>query len=156
MSIPVGLASLALASPPHELLQDDIAEAARVLLGPRYPHFERLAPVFRNAGIRTRQMVRPIEWYLQPLGWAERSAAYLDGATELFVEAARGALAAARLKGADIDIIVTVSSTGIATPSLEARAMDRLGFRPDASRVPVFGLGCAGGATGLSLAARLA
>jgi alkylresorcinol/alkylpyrone synthase len=49
-----------------------------------------------------------------------------------------------------------VSSTGIATPSLEARAMDRMGFRPDAARVPVFGLGCAGGATGLALAARLA
>jgi alkylresorcinol/alkylpyrone synthase len=34
-----------------------------------------------------------------------------------------------------VDIIVTVSSTGIATPSLEARAMARMGFRPDAARV---------------------
>ena len=52
--------------------------------------------------------------------------------------------------------IVTVSSTGIATPSLEARVGARNGFRPSAMRVPVFGLGCAGGVSGLSLGARLA
>jgi len=56
----------------------------------------------------------------------------------------------------DVDAIVTVSSTGIATPSLEARAMGRLNFRPDVSRLPVFGLGCAGGVTGLAAAARFA
>jgi len=88
--------------------------------------------------------------------WPERTAAYLDGALELFAQAAEAALDEAGLAGADVDAIVTVSSTGIATPSLEARAMDRLGFRSDAARIPVFGLGCAGGATGLSLAARLA
>ncbi len=47
-------------------------------------------------------------------------------------------------------------STGIATPTLEARVAGKLGFRPDVSRVPVFGLGCAGGVTGLSVASRLA
>ena len=56
----------------------------------------------------------------------------------------------------DIDTIVTVSSTGIATPSLEARALSRMGFRSDVTRVPVFGLGCAGGVSGFSIAARLA
>jgi alkylresorcinol/alkylpyrone synthase len=115
-----------------------------------------MAPVFRTAGIRTRQAVMPMEWYLQPLGWPERSAAYLAGAADLFVQAAQAALDEAGLTGADVDVIVTASSTGIATPSLEARAMERMGFRPDAARVPVFGLGCAGGATGLALAARLA
>ena len=56
----------------------------------------------------------------------------------------------------DVDTIVTVSSTGIATPSLEARVADRMGFRADVERVPVFGLGCAGGVSGLSIASRLA
>jgi alkylresorcinol/alkylpyrone synthase len=49
-----------------------------------------------------------------------------------------------------------VSSTGIATPSLEARAAQTMGFRGDIQRVPVFGLGCAGGVSGLAIAARLA
>jgi alkylresorcinol/alkylpyrone synthase len=156
MTQPVGLLSLATASPPHELAQQEVAEVARSLFQDRFPGFERMAPVFRTAGIRTRQAVMPLEWYLQPLGWPERSAAYLAGAVDLFVAAAQGALHEAGLTGADVDVVVTASSTGIATPSLEARAMERMGFRPDAARVPVFGLGCAGGATGLALAARLA
>src|SRR4029079_1727775 len=56
----------------------------------------------------------------------------------------------------EIDGVVTVSTTGIATPSLEARVATRIGMRDDIRRVPVFGLGCAGGVNGLSLAARLA
>jgi alkylresorcinol/alkylpyrone synthase len=98
----------------------------------------------------------PVDWYFTPRSWPERTAAYLEGAVDLFARAAEAALDEAGLTGAEVDAIVTVSSTGVATPSLEARAMHRLGFRPDAQRIPVFGLGCAGGATGLSLAARLA
>ncbi|HEY8574650.1 type III polyketide synthase [Phenylobacterium sp.] len=156
MPTPVGLIALATASPPHELPQAEVAQAAREIFRDRFPQFERMAPVFDTAGIRTRQSVMPIEWFFEPRGWPERTQAYLAGAVDLFEQAARGALDEAGLTGADVDVIVTVSSTGIATPSLEARAMDRLGFRPDAARVPVFGLGCAGGATGLALAARLA
>jgi alkylresorcinol/alkylpyrone synthase len=156
MTAPIGLLSLATASPPHELLQDEIVDAACNLFAGRVANFEKLRPVFGNAGIRTRQAIMPIDWYLSPKGWPERTEAYVAGAVELFAQAAGGALDQAGLAGADVDVIVTVSSTGIATPSLEARAMGRLGFRPDAARVPVFGLGCAGGATGLSLAARLA
>src|SRR6202035_2221406 len=62
----------------------------------------------------------------------------------------------AGLAASDIDTVVTVCSTGIATPSLEARVARRIGFRSDVSRIPVFGLGCAGGASGLSIASRLA
>jgi alkylresorcinol/alkylpyrone synthase len=80
----------------------------------------------------------------------------LDGATALFVEAAEHALDAASLRPEDVDAIVTVSSAGIATPTLEARATQTMGFRADIHRVPVFGTGCAGGVTGLALAARLA
>jgi alkylresorcinol/alkylpyrone synthase len=153
---PVRILSLATASPPNELPQDEVARAATELLSPRFPGFERMAPVFMTAGIRSRQSVVPFEWFFEPKDWPQRTEAYTEGAEELFARAAEAALAEAGLTGADIDAIVTVSSTGIATPSLEARAMGRLGFRSDAARVPVFGLGCAGGTTGLSLAARLA
>lgn len=156
MKCPVRLLAVSTARPPHDLPQDAVAEVARDLFEPQFPGFARMAAVFRTAGVRTRQSVMPMEWYLQPRGWPERTAAYLEGGVELFAQAAAAALAEAGLTGADVDAIVTVSSTGIATPSLEARAMGRLGFRPDAARVPVFGLGCAGGATGLALAARIA
>ena len=152
----VALLSLATASPPYALLQNEAEQVARRLFSDQYPQFERMASVFSTAGIRARQLVRPIEWYLEPRGWPERTEAYLDGAIELFVDAAAKALAEAGIRGAEVDAVVTVSSTGIATPGLEAHAIDRLGLRPDVARVPVFGLGCAGGVTGLGLAAKLA
>jgi alkylresorcinol/alkylpyrone synthase len=156
MKTPVGLLSLATASPPYELLQTEVVAAARRLFETRFPQFERMAPVFETTGIRARQAVTPIEWFFEPRGWAERNDAYLSGACALYEEVARRALAEAGVGGGDVDALVTVSSTGIATPSLEARCGAALGFRSDAARVPVFGLGCAGGVTGLSLAGRLA
>ena len=152
----VSLLSVATAVPPHRLLQADAAATARRLFSHRYAAFERLAPVFETSGIRQRYTVRPLDWYTAALDWPERNAAYLEGAQALFVDAATAALARAGCSAAEVDTIVTVSSTGIATPSLEARVAARLGFRPDVERVPVFGLGCAGGVSGLAIASRLA
>ncbi len=156
MPAPVALLSVAHALPPHRLLQTEAAEAARGLFAHRYAAFDRMAPVFTTSGIDARHTVMPLDWYLSALGWPERNAAYLEGAHALFIEAATRALAAARCAASDVDTIVTISSTGIATPSLEARAAGRMGFRADVERVPVFGLGCAGGVSGLALASRLA
>jgi alkylresorcinol/alkylpyrone synthase len=150
------LLSLATAVPPHVLMQRDVAAVAQELFGGRYDEFGRLAKVFDTTGIVKRHGVRPIEWYVEPRGWPERTAAYLEGAQDLFVEAAGKALGEAGLTVREVDTVVTVSSTGIATPSVEARVFGRMGFRSDVMRVPVFGLGCAGGVSGLSIAARLA
>ncbi len=156
MDNPVHLLGLATAAPPHILNQSDARAAAREMFGSRYAAFDRLSAVFDNAGIRTRHSIRPIEWFRAERGWPERTAVYLEGAIGLFVQAANQALANAGLSADQVDTIVTVSSTGIATPSLEARAAKVMGFRDDARRVPVFGLGCAGGVSGFAIAARLA
>lgn len=151
-----GLVSLATSVPPHVFLQKDVLAAAWDGFGARFPEFERFSSIFTNTGIIKRHAVKPFDWYLEPRGWPERTEAFLAGAEALFVEVAEKALASAHLAGSDIDTVVTVTSTGIATPSLEARVARRMGFRSDVMRVPVFGLGCAGGASGLSIAARLA
>jgi alkylresorcinol/alkylpyrone synthase len=150
------LVSLATAVPPHVLTQTHAAEVAREAFAHRFPDFGRISRVFKTTGIQSRHVIKPIDWYLKPMGWPERTAAYLEGAQDLFIAAAQKALAAAGCAASDVDTIVTISSTGIATPSLEARVAGRLGFRPDVERVPVFGLGCAGGVTGLAIAGRLA
>lgn len=156
MPRPSALLSVAHALPPHRLLQSEAAEASRGLFAHRYAAFERMASVFTTSGIESRYTVKPLDWYFGALGWPERNAAYLEGAQDLFVAAATRALAAAGCSAADVDTIVTVSSTGVATPSLEARVAGRMGFRADIERVPVFGLGCAGGVSGLAIAGRLA
>lgn len=152
----VKLLSVATAVPPHMISQRDAATVAHETFSARIDDFERLVKVFESSGILRRHLVQPLDWYLKPLGWAERNAAYLDGACALFVEAATKALAEAGKTAADVDTVVTISSTGIATPGIDARAADEMGFRADIERVPVFGLGCAGGATGMGLGARLA
>jgi alkylresorcinol/alkylpyrone synthase len=152
----VQLLGLATAVPPHVLHQSEVASEAIRLFSGGHSDFEKLLPVFENTGIETRYSVQPIDWFAGAKSWPERTAAYLNGATDLFVIAAENALDQAGLKASDVDVVVTVSSTGIATPSIEARGHRRLELRSDVRRVPVFGLGCAGGATGLSIASRLA
>ena len=148
--------SLATAVPSHVIEQSEAKAVARRAFGGRPALFDRLAGVFDNAGIAKRHIVAPIKWYEQAHGWGDRNAVYLNAAESLFAEAASAAIARAGLTPGQIDGVVTVSTTGIATPSLEARVGPRLGLRSDIRRVPVFGLGCAGGVNGLALSARLA
>jgi alkylresorcinol/alkylpyrone synthase len=152
----VALLSVATAVPDIVLLQEEAKAIARTLFGNRAGHFERLAPVFDNAGITKRHIVRPRSWYEGDHGWKDRNDVYLEAAEALYVEAATAALLAAGVAAGDVDSLVTVTTTGIATPSLEALVAGRMGFRSDAERVPLFGLGCAGGVSGLAIAARLA
>ena len=109
------LVSLATSVPPHQFHQAQILKAARDMMAERYPEFETLSSLFANTGIRHRYGVKPIEWYMERRGWPERTEAYLEGAEALFIDAANKALAQADLAAGDIDTIVTVSSTGIAS-----------------------------------------
>jgi len=137
LSMPkAALVSLATSVPPHVFLQKDVLAAAWDVFGPRFPEFDRFSSIFSNTGIIKRHAVKPFDWYLESRGWPERTAAFLSGAEELFVEVAEKALADAHRTGAEIDTVVTVCSTGIATPSLEARVAGRMGFRSDVMRVP--------------------
>ena len=146
---PSSLLSLATAVPPFVIEQAHAKALGRDAFR-RKNLFDRLSGVFDNAGIARRHIVAPAEWYSASHGWQERNVVYLEAAEALFLEAAASAIDKAGLRPADIDGVVTVSTTGIATPSLEARVAGRLGLRENVRRVPVFGLGCAGGVNGLS------
>ena len=152
----VRILSLATASPPYQVNQCDAKSAARAMFRGRSSLFDRLAGVFDNARIDRRAIVAPIEWYTVERGWRERADLYTAASEALFEQAATSALDRAGLRPSDVDGIVFVSTTGIATPSIEARIAPRMGFRPDVRRVPLFGLGCAGGVSGLATAAKLA
>src|SRR6202158_2210112 len=154
--LPVTLLALATAVPPHLLEQSAVAAVARRTFAASFTRYPKLADVFVNAGIERRYSVRPMDWFDAPRDGSECTEPYLDGASALFVQAAQAALDRAGVSARDVDVIVTVSSTGIATPSLEARVGGELGFKPSVTRVPVFGLGCAGGVSGMSIGARLA
>jgi alkylresorcinol/alkylpyrone synthase len=150
------LRSLATAVPQHRVSQSDIVGMTTLAFDREHSEIERMIPVFGNAGIDTRYFCMPGEWYLAPHGWVERSRLYVEHAVELLAEVALRCLAGAECGVEDVDAIVTVSTTGICTPSLDALLIERLGLRRDTQRLPLFGLGCAGGVIGLSRAAEMA
>lgn len=150
------LLALATAVPKHVLTQERAAQASRAIFGDRMAGYEALSRVFASTGIERRYMVEPLEWFDTPRTWPERTESYLSGACALFEEVAMKALSAAGLEPSQVDTVLTVSSTGVTAPSIEARLLPRLGFRSDVRRVPIFGLGCAAGVQGLGLAARIA
>ncbi|MBM3561534.1 MAG: type III polyketide synthase [Alphaproteobacteria bacterium] len=150
------IAAVATAVPPYRLGQTEIAARAAALFGDRVADFARYLPAFANAAIATRHSCVPAEWYGRQHDFAERNDLFIEHATALLAEAADATLARAGLRHADIDMLVVVSTTGVATPSLDARLLEVRPFRRDVERMPIFGLGCAGGVGGLARAARLA
>jgi alkylresorcinol/alkylpyrone synthase len=150
------LVSLATATPPVTLTQTEVAKRAGDLFAKTPAAFEWLAPIYRNAAIDTRHSCVPPEWYLEDHSFSERNDLFLEHAVKLLTEAAAKALDEAGLDASEIDTIVAVSTTGIATPALDARLMGKLPFRSNVQRLPVFGLGCAGGVLGVARAAAMA
>ncbi|MBV9836127.1 MAG: type III polyketide synthase [Alphaproteobacteria bacterium] len=149
------LLALSTAVPPYVLDQRAVAARVSRLLGGRID-LEKLLPVFGNAGIDRRYSCVPIEWYDEAHGWHERTQLFIDNAVALLERITLDCLEEAGLQREDLDAIVVASTTGIATPSLDALLIERMGLRRDIRRLPIFGLGCAGGVTGLARAVDLA
>jgi len=150
------LLGLATAVPAHCFDQATVIANARRIFGRRTSLFETLESVYTNAQIDTRHACQPLSWFDAPAGIADKTQAYETHATALAQQAAERALGDAGLGADEIDSIVFASSTGIATPSIDARLMNKMPFRPDVQRLPVFGLGCAGGVLGMTRAQQMA
>src|SRR5947209_12359420 len=146
------LFAVATAVPPYPLDQNDVIERVKLLFG-RSPDLDRMLPVFLNTGIERRYSCVPLEWYDRVHGWPERNSIYLSSALDLLEAATNRVLCLTGRHKDDIDSIVVVSTTGIATPSLDALLIERMGLRRTVQRSPIFGLGCAGGVLGLARAA---
>ncbi len=154
---PPRLLGLATAVPRFKHAQDEVLQRAPAYLPGVSPDaLERLMPVYENAGIDMRYSCVPPDWYERPHGWAEKNALYIENALDLIEEASIKALELAGIDRDEIDTVVAVSTTGIATPSLDALLIERMALRRDVQRLPVFGLGCAGGIIGMARAADLA
>ncbi len=148
--------AVATAVPPFALGQSEVTRRFELALGPRSHEIVRLLPMFGNTGIERRYSCVPIEWYEQLHDWPERNQVYLESALDLLESATRRVLEQAGRTPEEIDVVVAVSTTGIATPSLDALLMERMQLRRTVKRLPIFGLGCAGGAIGLARAATMA
>jgi alkylresorcinol/alkylpyrone synthase len=141
------------ALPKHYADQETLIAAFRDAWAGAHFNVERLEELHRAVQVSGRHLAVPIERYKELVSFARRNQVWAEVAVELGEVAVRDALGRAALEPRDVDHLFFVTTTGIATPSIDARLANRLGLRPDVRRTPIFGLGCAAGAAGIARAA---
>lgn len=151
------IASISTYNPPNTLEQSNIENLTKELFQDKIPQLNRLLKVFENGDIQTRHFCVPLEWHQSEHSFEERNNLYIELATKYSIEVIQRCLNSldfleTSLHPSEIDAIVFVSSTGISTPSIDARIMNHLPFSDRTRRIPLWGLGCAGGASGISRA----
>lgn len=136
--------------------QSSIREFANSLFYNSGLNVNKLLPIFENAKIQRRPILKSVDWYAKTKTFKEKNDEFLKHSLELGEKACRSALEKANLEAKDVAGFLVVTSSGFVTPTLDARLMDILGMDSDCIRVPITGLGCAGGVYGLSRAKDLA
>ncbi|MGO9482455.1 MAG: type III polyketide synthase [Candidatus Kryptoniota bacterium] len=146
------LISIATQEPTTIVGQEEVKEFARGIFSQRSNDIERLLNVFSNTSIQTRHFTEDRSWYGKDHGFAERNELYIRSAVLLSEKCALKSLNDVNMQPSDIHHVIFVSSTGLSTPSIDARLFNSIRFNTHAKRTPIWGLGCAGGAAGLSRA----
>ena len=147
------IAAVGRAFPPHYHDQETLLAALRELWGARHYNLDRLERMHRNVLVGGRHLALPIDEYRDLDRFGAANDAWIRVALEVGGAAVENALDRAGLVPADVDALWFTTVTGLATPSLDALLCNRIPFRPDIKRIPMFGLGCMAGAAGIARAA---
>lgn len=147
------IAGVGQALPPHYYDQQTLVDALRQEWAGRHHNLERLEALHRNVLVGGRHLALPLDDYRRLRSWGEANDAWIRVAQEVGEQAVREALAAAGLAAKDVDALIFVTVTGVATPSIDARLVNRMGLPTRVKRMPIFGLGCVAGAAGVARAA---
>lgn len=149
------IAGVGTALPPYVVDQPTVRSIVEAVFPNLPPSLHHVLSTFSHEHIETRCFVRPSNWYAEQHGFGETNDVFIAEAVNLAADAASAALSDAGLHARDVDAIVVASTTGLATPSLDAVVAQRLGCKPTVTRMPIVGLGCAAGVSGLSRSADL-
>jgi alkylresorcinol/alkylpyrone synthase len=144
------VAAVGRAFPSHYYDQDELLAAAQRHWGARLHNPDRLQQFFHNVLVGGRHLALPLERYTELQSWGEANDAWIEVAETIGDEAVREAMERAGARLAELRALYFVSVTGVATPSIDARLMNRLNLPADVKRVPIFGLGCVAGAAGVA------
>jgi alkylresorcinol/alkylpyrone synthase len=147
------ISGVATAFPKYRFSQREVAEALSEQWADKVPSPVLLSRMMCRAGVEQRHFVLPLDRYLPMDTWGKANNEWIQAAEELAERALLEAVERAELTLDDIGAVFFVSVTGIASPSIEARLMNRVELPLDVKRIPIFGLGCVAGAAGIARAA---
>src|SRR5882724_445882 len=147
------IAGVASAFPHHYYRQEQIAQALNRNWAGKIENPAVLDRLLTRVGVEGRHLALPIERYKQLSSWGQANDAWIEVAEELGEQSLCRALTRAGLEPTDINAIFFTSVTGIASPSIDAKLINRMGLSRNIKRVPIFGLGCVAGAAGIARAA---
>lgn len=147
------IAAVGAAFPGHFYDQETLLAALRAYWEERYFNLDRIEQLHRNVLVGGRHLALPLEDYPKLQTFGQTNDAWIRVAEEIGAEAVADALARSGLQARDVDALFFVTVTGVATPSIDARLVNRLALRSDLKRIPIFGLGCVAGAAGIARAA---
>lgn len=136
--------------PIHVYSQEQLIALVRELLPELEVSSAALERLFVAVGVEQRHLALPAEAYRELDGLSGRNDAWIEVAKQLGERVVSAALTEAELEPSAVALLVTTTVTGIAVPSLDARLMNAIEFAPTLKRVPLFGLGCVGGAAGIA------
>src|SRR5471030_3298859 len=141
---------------PYKTAQQEVKEQAREMFSKSFPEAGRLIFAFDNTEIITRNFCKPLSYYTKPNTFEERNDDYINTALDYSVMAVEESIKQAGIDKNDITDILFVSTTGLATPSMDALIINKMRLSPHINRIPAFGLGCGGGVSGMAKANTLA
>lgn len=147
------IAGIGSAFPKHYYRQHEVAEALKSHWADKMGNPEVLNRLLTRVGVDGRHFVLPLEEYDALDTWGKANDCWVEAAEELGEKALCRAVTNAGISLNDLGAIFFVSVTGVASPSIEARLVNRMGLPRDIKRVPIFGLGCVAGAAGIARAA---
>ncbi len=149
----IAIAATATAVPPHSLTREEVKTYMRKVFQLESRRLEAMMAVIDNAQVKQRYSIFPIDYIIEPRSLAQISREYQEHSVRLGHRVAADCLAQAGMKAEEIDLLITVSCTGVMIPSLDAHLINDMGFRADVRRLPITELGCAAGAAALGRAA---
>ncbi len=147
------IVSAGVAFPENSYEQQAITSALNERWKGRLSRPELLDRLHARCGVQKRNLVLPLEAYDGIRTWGQANDQWIESAQTLGRDAICRAITPAGLTPGSIDALYFVSVTGVASPSIDARLVNRMGLSPRIKRVPMFGLGCVAGAAGLARAA---
>ena len=143
------------AVPEHVYDQASVRQVIDNMFREKIENLDRLLTVFEHLHIERRHFAREPDWYTADRGFGEANELFIEAALNLSLIAAKRALSNSDIPVQEFGGIVVASTTGLMTPSLDAYLVQNLDLPFNVARMPLFGLGCAGGVSGLARAAEL-